>query len=99
STTVQAGAQRPRPRPATTRCQWIAITMIIFMITCGGIALLNCVLLAFEAYLDYSVKMAAIAATTIAITTITTITTTATTITIAATTTAANFSSGVWYLE
>ncbi|KAL5089543.1 hypothetical protein Trisim1_005236 [Trichoderma cf. simile WF8] len=55
--------------------------MIIFMITCGGIALLNCVLLAFEAYLDYSVKMAAIAATTI---TITTITTTATTITIAA---------------
>lgn len=66
------------------------------MITCGGIALLNCVLLAFEAYLDYSVKMAAIAATTI---TITTITTTATTITIAATTTAANFSSGVWYLE
>ncbi|OPB42823.1 hypothetical protein A0O28_0084590 [Trichoderma guizhouense] len=86
ATADAAPPRRPREIGATTRCQWIAVTMIILMITCGGIALLNCVLLAFEAYLDYSVKMAAIAATTI---TITTITTTATTITIAATTTAA----------
>ncbi|KAJ4861228.1 hypothetical protein T069G_06216 [Trichoderma breve] len=92
STTPQAGAQRPRPRPATTRCQWIAITMIIFIVTWGGVAFLNFVLLAFEAYLDYRVKMVAIAATTT-----TTITTTATITTITATTTATNFASGEIY--
>lgn len=31
--------------------------MIIFMITCEAIALMNSVELAFEAYLDYRVKM------------------------------------------
>lgn len=63
------------------RCQWIAVTVIIFIVTWGGIALLYSILLAFEAYLDYRVKMAAI---------------TTTTITIAATTSAANFASGGW---
>ncbi|KKO96822.1 hypothetical protein THAR02_11076 [Trichoderma harzianum] len=105
--TVQAGAQRPRPRPAvssrnplpshiltwteadirrgkqTTRCQWIAVTVIlcVAMITSA---------LALVAFFDYRVKLAEIARTTITTTTITitiaTTTTTTTTYTAAAAT-------------
>ncbi|KAK4059012.1 hypothetical protein Trihar35433_11273 [Trichoderma harzianum] len=82
STTLQAGAQRPRPRPATTRCQWIAVTVILC------VAMITSVL-ALVAFFDYRVKLAEIARTTTTTTTTITITTTTTTTTSSTITTAA----------
>ncbi|KAL7904762.1 hypothetical protein GGI35DRAFT_484276 [Trichoderma velutinum] len=61
----------PSPLAPVPPCQWIGVTVIICMITCAVIVGMNCSVLALEAYLDYRVKIAAIAGT---------ITTTATTI-------------------
>ncbi|KAL6805011.1 hypothetical protein GGI42DRAFT_353075 [Trichoderma sp. SZMC 28013] len=81
----------------TTRRQWIALTVIICITTWGGIALMNFVLLAFEAYLEYRLRLAEIAAaaTTTATTTITITITTITATTAAAT----KLASAAWYLE
>ncbi|KAL6691597.1 hypothetical protein J3F84DRAFT_403299 [Trichoderma pleuroticola] len=91
SSTHDAMINRSDPLPHTTEaCQWIAIAMIIFMITRAGVVLMAPGVKALEVYLEYRLKVAALAATTITIIII---------IIITATTAVTNLASGIWFLE